>query len=121
MPRPAQDRSQTGPLAALLILLGLLLGSGNAVAAGNGIGAPAARSSLGRQTPTNAILQSAARGTLGDEASAGGGDSADPPVRPALVTRLLWARNQAAPTAAAAPARRQPAGRHYRARAPPAS
>ena len=67
MPRPAQDRSQTGPLAALLILLGLLLGSGNAVAAGNGIGAPAARSSLGRQTPTNAILQSAARGTLGDE------------------------------------------------------
>jgi hypothetical protein len=119
VPTPAQDRHQRGPLAALLILLSLFLGSGTAAAGPNALAGPAARPALGRSGA--ALLPPAFRSTLDDETQATGDGPAVPSRSPAVVTRLLWARALGATPAVPAAARARPAAFFYRARAPPAA
>ena len=121
MPKTAQDRMQRGPIAALLILFGLFLGSGPATANVAGVAAPAARTVVGRQGLAAALSHPASRSTLHDESSDGAGG---PPVlaaRPDVVTQAL-SIGQSDRTPAALPVLLpQPGARFYRARAPPAA
>jgi hypothetical protein len=121
VPKPAQDRLQRGPLAALLILLGLFLGSGTATANVAGLAAPAARSAQGRQGSASALLQSSLRATLDDEAADGG---TPPPIlasAPSLVSETGWTRPLAHSPAETAVPRSLRGAFFYRARAPPAA
>lgn len=121
MPMPAQDRIIRGPFAALLILLGLLLGSANAAAAGGDLRGPGARPGSSRYGAAAALLPSGTRNALDDEAPGEGTGPALPPSAPGIVTQALWARPAAEAPSAQASARPRPAGGSYRARAPPAS
>jgi hypothetical protein len=114
---PAQDRMQRGPLAALLILLGLFLGSGPAAATTSGFAAPAARAE--RQGAAAAYLGSASRSTLDDE-KVGAGPLVLPS-HPRLVTDRLWTRQGAGFPVPAADQPPRPSLLLYRARAPPAA
>jgi hypothetical protein len=119
VPTRAQDRHQSGPLAALLILLSLLLGSGTAAAGPHALAGPAARPALGQSGAF--LLPPAFRSTLDDETPATGDGPAVLSGSPAVVTRLLWARALGATAAAPTAARARPAAFSYRARAPPAA
>jgi hypothetical protein len=109
---------QRGPLAALFILLGLVLGSGPATANASGIAAPAARSALGRQGPASALLHSSLRSSLDDHLSGSDTPPVVPP-QPAIVTALLRALPATTPFAAIDVPPAQPGALYYRARAPP--
>jgi hypothetical protein len=120
VPMPAQDRMKRGPLAALLILLSLVLGSASTAAAGNDLRGPAARPGSSRHAA--ALLPSLTRNTPDDEALGdGGAGSPLPPSAPGIVTQALWARPLPEAASAAWNAVPQPAAASYRARAPPAS
>ena len=121
MPKPAQDRMQRGPLAALLILFGLFLGSGTANATLAGIAAPAARAAPGRQGSAPDLVPSAARAATGKAMASGAGGPPLPAAGPEVVTQALWTGQRAAPTSALPVPRPQPGARFYRARAPPAA
>jgi hypothetical protein len=116
---PAQDRIRRGPFAALLILLSLVLGSAGAAATGNDVRGHAARPASSRHAAA-ALLPSATRNTLDDEAPREGVGSL-PPSAPGIVTETLWARPLAEAPAAAWDEVPEPASASYRARAPPAS
>lgn len=118
MPTPAQDRMRRGPLAALLILLSLVLGSASS-AAGSDLRGPAARPGSSRQASA-ALLPSATRNNLDDDASGEGADSSLPPSAPGIVTQALWARPLPEAPSATSKAVPRPAHAAYRARAPPA-
>ena len=117
----AQDRVRRGPLAALLICLGLFLAAGSAAAAGSGIEAPAVRPGPGRHNAATFVLPSGTRNPLDDEASGGGAGPSVLPSAPGIVTHRLPARPRADAASVAAAAVPRPAGAAYRARAPPAS
>ena len=120
MPKPAQDRYQRGPIAALLILLGLFLGSGPAAATGAGIAQPAARMAAGRPGQA-ALLHASARSLLDDEAPDGRDRPLLRPARPDIVTLFLSARPHSGLAEAADLVRPPPGDFLYRARAPPAA
>jgi hypothetical protein len=120
VPRPAQDRLQRGPLSALLILLGLLLGSGTVAATGSAIAAPAPRASPGRVAPSAALIPSTLRGTSVHQA-ADGGAPAITPASPRILTAGLSTRHLSAGWTAPTVPRPQPGSPYYRARAPPAA
>ena len=117
MPSAAQDRVRRGPLAALLILFGLLLSSGPA-AAGSGLREPAVRLGPARQAASTAILPPGTRNPLDDEASGAGAFL--PPSATGIVTAFLWSRPAAEAPSGAFAALPEPARASYRARAPPA-
>lgn len=119
MPMQAQDRPGRGPFAALLILLSLVLGSASAAAAGSDLRGPAARPGSSRQASV-ALLPSATRNSLDDEASGEGEGSSLPPSAPGIVTQALWARPLPEASSSASNAVPRPAHAPYRARAPPA-
>ena len=121
MPTPAQDRLKRGPLAALLILLSLMLGSASAAAGGGALNGPAARPGSARHGAATALLPSGTRNALDDEAAGEGPGSALPPAAPEIVTKALWARPAGEAASAAWSAIPRPAAASYRARAPPAS
>ena len=120
MPKPAQDRIVRGPFGALLILLGLMLSSGTAAAAGFDLRQSAPRLGSSRSAAAVALLASGVRDPSGEEApdSAGG---AAAPSGPSLVARSLWERPPAEPRRADDAAPADPAKFPYRARAPPAA
>jgi hypothetical protein len=120
VPMTAQDRVRRGPLAALLILLGLFLTSG-ATFAGYDLRAPASRLGPSRQGASAALLPPATRNPLDDEASGAGADPALAASEPAIVTERLRARPVAEVPPLARSAVPQPGSAPYRARAPPAS
>ncbi|HEX8126966.1 MAG TPA: hypothetical protein VF548_15430 [Allosphingosinicella sp.] len=120
MPTTAQDRTTTGPFAALLILLSLLLGSATS-ASGADLQGPAARLGASRGGPSTALLPAGTRNPLDDEAPGPElGSALPPPAAPGVVVELLWTGPGArfAGAQAAPPERRT--GASYRARAPPA-
>jgi hypothetical protein len=119
--RAAQDRVGRGPLAALLILLGLFLSSGNAAAANSDLRAPSARLGSSRHGPSAALVLPGARDSLDDEASGAGDDPSLAPPAPAVVTERLWARPDAGFPSTLRRESPRPATASYRARAPPAS
>ena len=121
MPTPAQDRTTGGPLAALLILLSLLLGSAASASAAD-LQGPSTRLGSSRGGPSTALLPAGTRNPLDDEAPGPDvGSGLPPPAAPGLVAEGLWSRPGAGFTAReSAPPRRAPAA-SYRARAPPAA
>jgi hypothetical protein len=119
VPTTAHDRIGTGPLAALLILLSLLLGSGGPVAGASELRAPGSRLGAGRQAATALVLPSAIRTSAEDAASESGDESSTPPGAPALVGEPRWSRPPFPSSGPAALPRA--ANESYRARAPPAS
>lgn len=121
MPTTAQDRVRRGPLAALLILLGLFLTSGTAAATSFDLRAPASRLGSSRQGTAAALLPPGARNPLDDETSAGGAGPPLLPSEPGIVTERLPARPRAETPSLAQAAGPRPAAAAYRARAPPAS
>jgi hypothetical protein len=120
VPTTAQDRVPRGPLAALLILLSLFLGSATA-AAGADLRGPATRLGSSRPGSATALLPTAARNSLGDETSGAAAGPSVLPSAPGLVTERLWTRPRAEFPSGAWIAVPKPAGASYRARAPPAS
>ncbi len=120
MPNPAQDRIRRGPFAALLILLGLVLGSANA-AASYDLRGPASRLGSSRQGTAPALLPAGTRGSVADEASGAGTGPSLLPSTPGIVTERLSARPRAeTPWRAESAVPGSPTAA-YRARAPPAS
>ena len=117
MPTPAQDRIVRGPFGALLILLGLMLSSGTAAAAGFDL-RQATRLGAGRSAAAVALTASGVRDPAGDEALDRAGGASLPPSGPALVTRSLWERPAAEPRPADEAARAEPAWASTRAITP---
>lgn len=117
----AQDRASKGPLAALLILLSLFLGSATA-ASGADLQGPATRLGSSRGGPSAALLPAGTRNPLDDEVPGpDAGSALPPPTAPGIVTERLSSRPGAEFTSGKpAEAARQPAA-SYRARAPPAA
>ena len=118
MPDLAHERLRSGSLAALLLLLGALLGSG-AAAADYEARSSAARLGAERQVAAHAALRTAVRDSLPD-------DEADPdrlpyfpPPRPAVVRAAVESRPADAGPAAESLARPRRGSAPYRARAPP--
>ncbi len=120
MATPAQERIGRGPFGALLILLSLLVGSGNAAAASADL-RHSARLSPSRQSAAVALLPSAARSTAQDEACASGGDPADSPSGPRVVAERLRAGRAALPAFGHQAELPRTTGLSHRARAPPAA
>jgi hypothetical protein len=120
VPTSAQDRVRRGPLAALLLLLGLFLAVGSG-AAGDELRAPAARLGSARHSGSAALLPSGLRNPSDDELSGTGADPSFLPSPPGIVTERLAARPGAEPGSQASGAVPRPPGAAYRARAPPAS
>ena len=120
MPTTAQDRTTRGPVAALLILLSLLLGSATSASAAD-LQGPATRLGSTRGGPSTALLPAGTRNPLDDEAPGPDvGSAFPPPADFAPVTERLWTRPGAQFTSGeAAPLTLRP-GASYRARAPPA-
>lgn len=120
MPNPAPDRVRSAPFAALLLLLGVLLGSGGAGAADLGLRG-ASRAGAVRQGATLSPTRSAARAAATDDYPEPQPSAFAPPALPAVVTVRLTARpgnsDAAAPSVSLA---RRPSP-SYRARAPPAA
>jgi hypothetical protein len=119
VPKLAQDRLQRGPLAAFVILLGLLLGGGPGAATAAGVASPAARTAFARHRPSAALLQPKLRTTLDDDAS-GAGPLVLPTGR-AIVSGRVWVRPAVGFPARTSVPRPQPGAFLYRARAPPAA
>jgi hypothetical protein len=120
VPTTAQDRTTKGPLAALLILLSLFLGSATSAAAAD-LGGPATRLGSSRGGPAAALLSAGTRNPLDDEARGpDSGSAIPPPTIPGIVTEPLWTRPGARFTAGQAAEPRLPPSASYRARAPPA-
>lgn len=121
MPTAAQDRVRKVPLAALLILLSLVLGSANAAAAGSDLREAASRLGSTRQGAAAALLPPTTRNLLDDDEAGAGAGPWVLPSTPGIVSERLPAR----PAAEAVPQSRSeipaPARAAYRARAPPAS
>jgi hypothetical protein len=120
VPTPAQDRVRRGPLAALLILLGLVLASGTAAAAGFDL-STASRLGPSRPGQATALLPPATRNPLDEEESDPATGPSPLPSAPGVVTERLGARPRPetpSPVQAAVP---HPPGASYRARAPPAA
>ncbi|HEX8449198.1 MAG TPA: hypothetical protein VF652_06365 [Allosphingosinicella sp.] len=120
MPTTAQDRTTRGPIAALLILLSLVLGSAASASAAD-LQGPAARLGASRGGPSTALLPAGTRNPLDDEAPGPElGSALPPPAVSGPVAEALWTRPGAGfATAKDSPPRRL-AGASYRARAPPA-
>lgn len=121
MPTTAQDRTGRGPFAALLILLSLVLGSATAAAASVETSGPATRLAPARQNGAAALLPSAARNPLEDEANGTGAGPSVLPYPPGIVTERLSARPGAESPSAVPAAVPRRAILPYRARAPPAA
>ncbi len=119
MATPAQERIGRGPFGALLILLSLLVGSGSAVAASADL-RHSARLSPSRQSAAVALLPSAARSAVEDEACASG-DPADSPSGPRVVAERLRAGRAALPAFGHQAELPGTTGLSHRARAPPAA
>ncbi|HEX8626234.1 MAG TPA: hypothetical protein VF782_14330 [Allosphingosinicella sp.] len=115
-----QDRIGKGPFGALLILLGLLLSSGTAAAAGLDLRQSAPRLGSSRSAAAVALLPSGVRNPAEDDAPQAGGGAA-PPSGPGVVTRHLWERPAAGLGSRNEAPRPEPSDRSYRARAPPAA
>jgi hypothetical protein len=119
VPTTAQDRVRRGPLAALLILLGLLLTAGTASAASDDLRAPAARLGSSRNGSSTALLPPGARDPL-DELAGAGGDPSLLACTPGIVTEPLPARpGSEAESGLPGSLPRSPTA-SYQARAPPA-
>lgn len=118
MPTGSKDRVSRGPVAALLILLSLFLGSANAAAA-HGPGGQESRLASSRQRTAAALPPSGIRNPAEDEPPAAG-PFLHPP-RPGVVTERLAARPRADGPSASRAAIPRPSDSSYRARAPPAS
>lgn len=119
MPDEAQKQARHGPLAALLLLCGLILGAAAAPAAAIDTEGPSSRPAHSRSAKGFAVLRTAARDLLLEEEGAGDAPVLPPDAR--IVTEGLAAR-QGQPYAASdhsPPSRRRVAS--YRARAPPAA
>ena len=120
MPTTAQDRTTRGPVAALLILLSLLLGSA-ASASPSDLRGPAARLGASRGGPSAALLPAGTRNPLDDEAPGPElGSALPPPTVSGPVTETLWTLPRAGFDSAQDVPPRSLAGASYRARAPPA-
>jgi hypothetical protein len=120
VPNPAPDRVRSAPFAALLLLLGVLLGSGGAGAADLGLRG-ASRPGAVRHGATLSLSRSAPRAAATDDYPEPQPNASGPPSLPSVVTVRLTARpaNRAASAASLAPAGQ--AFPSYRARAPPAA
>ena len=121
MPTRAQDRAGSGPFAALLILLSLVLGSANAAASSAGTNGPATRLAPAPHNSAAALLPSGTRNPLEDEADGARGGPSLLPSRPGIVTERLPARPRAEAPVRVPAAVPRPAIAAYRARAPPAA
>jgi len=119
VPTAAQDRGRRGPLAALLILLSLVLGSATA-AGGADLRGPSARLGSSRHVPAAAVLPAGARSAVDEEIAGSAAGSSVPPTAPGIVTERLRARPAAGFRPGAEAAVAGPASASYRARAPPA-
>ena len=119
MPNPAPDRVRSAPFAALLLLLGVLLGSGGAGAADLGLRG-ASRPGAVRQGATLSVSRSAPRAAAADDYPEPQPSASGPPFLPSVVTVGLTARpgNDGATAPSFALARR--VSPSNRARAPPA-
>lgn len=120
MPNPAPDRVRSAPFAALLLLLGVLLGTGGAGAADLGLRG-ASRPGAVRHGATLSLSRSTPRAAATDDYPEPQPSASGPPSRPSVVTVGLATRPGNG--AATAPSRAL-AGRDfhsYRARAPPAA
>jgi hypothetical protein len=116
----AQERARRGPVAALLILLGLLFGSGSGLAAGFDSGQGAQLGSQRHGAPA-ILLRSAHRDATPDD-DKGPEPGASPVPRPSGVVTTLVAARPGSPFQAAADLRLpRAAAAAYRARAPPAA
>lgn len=127
MPAPTSTRTgdlktsaRRHPVAALLMILSLMVGSGGAAAARQA-GDPAAR--VGRERPgaAAAFAHAPERRLVSDDASEAKPKSSLPPPTPAVVTDLVGTRRggDASPDTGLRGARQWTAS--YRARAPPAA
>jgi hypothetical protein len=121
VPTPAQDRVRRGPLAALLILLGLVLASGTAAAAGYDLSTPASRLGPIRPGQATALLPPGTRNPLDGEQSDPATGPSPLPSAPGIVTERLGARPRAEGPSSAQAAVPPPPVASYRARAPPAA
>ena len=119
MPTKAQDRKSRGPFAALLILLSLVLGPATAAVGAAGTSGPATRLAPARQSSAAALVPSATRNPLEDEAKGAGPSVLPGP--PGAVTERLPARPSAETFASAPAGSPRAATAAYRARAPPAA
>jgi hypothetical protein len=115
-----QDRPVRGPVAALLILLSLVLGSGAAAATAE-LNGSATRLAPERHSSAAALLPAGARDDLEDEADRWGDGPSALPGRARIVTERLGARPRAGFPAAVGAAAPRPPSASYRARAPPAA
>ncbi len=120
MPRPAQERGSRSPVAALLILLGLLLGSGGTI---SGFEARDGSARLGsdRHGAPASLLRTAQRAPSPDDDEGSGPGAAGPARAADVVTVALASRPGTAAAAAPAFALAEAAPASYRARAPPAA
>jgi hypothetical protein len=120
VPSPAPDRVRSAPFAALLLLLGVLLGTGGAGAADLGLRG-ASRPGAVRHGATLSLSRSAPRAAATDDYPEPQPSAAGPPSLPCVVTVRLTVRPGTAGRAAASLALARRAFPSYRARAPPAA
>lgn len=120
MPTRAQDGNRRGPLAALLIVLSLFLGSATAAASAD-VRGPSTRLGSSRHNAAAALLPSGARNSPDEEVSGAGGGQSLLPCGPAILTESLSARPLPEVPSVEWAAIPRPGSASYRARAPPAS
>ena len=124
-PSPASQASnprtdvRRSSVAVVLMVLSLILGSGNAAVARQA-GEPAARAGPDRHGTAAAFARAPERRFLSDDASESKTESTAPPRRAGVVTDLLGIIQSSDTAPAAALLVPQPGTTPYRARAPPA-
>ena len=121
MPRLAQQGDRRGPLAALLIVLGLLLGAGPASTSSASARDAFARPGSLRQGATVSLPRSTDQSTLSEEESGADPFSFVPPVPPQIVLDGLASWPSGVDFASVNSPSGQSAAAPYRARAPPAA
>ena len=121
MPRWAHEGDRRGPLAALLILVGLLFSAGSVSAAGTSVRDASARLGQARSGSASASVRTSEWSILSDESGAPDTDSFVPPSPPRLVVEPLAQRPSNQPEPGGTDGHHKKTAAAYRARAPPAA
>jgi len=118
VPTKAQIRETRGPVAALLILVGLLFSAG--AFSGAGVRDASIRLGPARQGSATSLVRATDSAMLSDEATPEDGTSFVPPAEPRRVVERLALRPSNRVPADTPPTRATRGAASYRARAPPA-